>query len=434
MTREQRKEPSPESNLSEQHADSPKRKLTQVFFALVDQGFVSLNNFVTFILVSKFCSRDDLNLYVLAWSIFNIFRVIQERGLAAPYFVFAHDKDQQRDSFLGSSLIHQALFAVAVSVLFVGLASMFGWRGSPSGMATCILSLVIASPFILLRDHLRAISCAHFRYGFAVMLSACAMAIQIAIILTAHWQNRLNVSVVFFAMGLSSLIPALLWYMLRPVPIRFDVSRFRPDWSTTYAYSKWLVAARIFPSVAMGVMPWIVMWAVDENAAGTLGGCITLANISNMFVFGANYFFLPRAVKALKDRGQTAMCKVLWETAIVFSIVLTSLCLGYLFLGNWLLVQLFDQSFEGYAILASLIGLSYLIVSYSTIAGNGMTALGNPEGLFWGELAFGIVAILLGTLLTIQFGLIGTAVALCIASLFATVVESWYLRRLLNQD
>jgi len=61
-----------------------------------------------------------------------------------------------------------------------------------------------------------------------------------------------------------------------------------------------------------------------------------------------------------------------------------------------------------------------------------MTALGSPEGLFWGELAFGIVAIIFGTLLSIQFGLIGTAVALCVASLLATVVETRYLFRLLK--
>lgn len=417
---------------SETASDSTSRNLTRGLLALFDQAFVSLNNFVTFILVAQFCSRDDLNLYVLAWSIFNVFRVIQERGLAAPYFVFANEKDHDNVSFSGSSLIHQGLFAIAISLLFIGLASIFGWRGSPVGMAACILALVLASPFVLLRDHLRAISCAHFRYGYAVMLSAIAMSVQIALILIADWLDSLNVVVVFMAMGVGSLLPCALWYFLRPIAIRFDFARLRPDWKTTYAYSKWLVAARIFPSLAMGIMPWIVMWAINEDAAGTLGGCITLANISNMFVFGANYFFLPRAVKALNDNGQNAMTKVLLETVIVFSAVLSCLCFVYLFLGDWILVFVFDESFEGYAVLASLIGLSYLIVSYSTIAGNGMTALGNPEGLFWGELAFGIVAIIFGTLLSFQFGLIGTAVALCIASLLATVVETRYLFRLLK--
>jgi len=417
---------------SETDSEPNSRNLTRGLLALIDQGFVSLNNFVTFILVAKFCSREDLNLYVLAWSIFNVFRVIQERGLAAPYFVFAHDKNRDNASMSGSSLVHQVLYAIAVIVLFVSLALIFGWQGKPVGMAACILSLVIASPFVLLRDHLRAISCAHFRYSDAVMLSAIAMLVQIAFILLADWLGRMNVVTVFMAMGVGSLIPCGLWYLLRPIVIRFDVGRFRPDWKLTYAYSKWLVAARIFPSLAMGILPWIVMWAIDEDSAGTLGGCITLANISNMFVFGANYFFLPRAVKALNDNGQAGLTKILIETVVVFSAVLSCLCLVYLFLGNWILVFVFDESFEGYAFLASLIGLSYLIVSFSTIAGNGMTALGSPEGLFWGELAFGIVAIIFGTLLSIQFGLIGTAVALCVASLLATVVETRYLFRLLK--
>ena len=49
--------------------------------ALVDQGFVSLNTFVTMVLVTQLCARSDLNLYALAWSVFAFFRVGQERAL-----------------------------------------------------------------------------------------------------------------------------------------------------------------------------------------------------------------------------------------------------------------------------------------------------------------------------------------------------------------
>ena len=97
---------------SESVNEPTSRNVSRGLLALFDQAFVSLNNFITFILVAQFCSRDDLNLYVLAWSIFNVFRVIQERGLAAPYFVFAHEKDRQNDTFSGSSLTHQFLFCL----------------------------------------------------------------------------------------------------------------------------------------------------------------------------------------------------------------------------------------------------------------------------------------------------------------------------------
>jgi O-antigen/teichoic acid export membrane protein len=178
----------------------------------------------------------------------------------------------------------------------------------------------------------------------------------------------------------------------------------------------------------MGLLPWIVMWMIDEDGAGIWGACLTLANISNMFVFGANYFFLPHTVQALKTRGVVGMGRVLWQAAIVFTVVLSALCVFYLFCGGFVLKSAFGERFEPYAVLTAVIGLSFLVVSYSTVAGNGMTALGRPEGLFWGELAFGIVCVVGGAFLSKTMGLNGTALGLCLASLTATIVESAYLK------
>lgn len=417
----------------DQPATGRQRDWTKGLLALIDQGFVSLNNFVTFILVAQFCqSRGDVNLYVLAWSIFNILRVIQERGLAAPYFVFSHERGRDVVTFLGSSLIHQSIFAALSGIFFALLAGFFSWWSTPAGMVGSSMILIVAAPFILLRDHLRAISCAHFRYGVAVFLSATAMILQISIIVGCYLWSSINVVVVFAAMGLSSLIPCAIWLLVRPQPFKVLTHRVVEDWIATSSYSKWLVAARFFPSAAMGLMPWIVVWAIDENAAGTLGSCITLANISNMFVFGANYFFLPKAVQALNNRGKSAMLQVLWQTAAVFGFVLSALCAFYWLLGDQVLGLAFGNSFTGHATLVTVIGLSFLIVSFSTIAGNGMTAIGKPEGLFWGELAFGIVAMIAGWFLANEFGLIGAAVAMCLAAASATIVEGVYLFKTLD--
>ena len=242
----------------ESEAGKPKKRdFLSVFFALVDQGFVSLNNFVTFILVAKFGSRSDVNLYVLAWSIVNVLRVIQERGLAAPYFVFANEPDRDQRSFLGSSLVHQFAFSIISAAIFCLLALIFQAKVTPIGMVGCCLILAVSVPAILLRDHLRAICCAHSRYELAMALSCVAMALQIAIIYWAYTTGRMNVVVVFAAMGFSSLVPGLIWLLVQPQPLRFESSRYWSDWNATSEYSKWLVTARIFPSVAMGLVPWL---------------------------------------------------------------------------------------------------------------------------------------------------------------------------------
>ena len=207
-----------------------------------------------------------------------------------------------------------------------------------------------------------------------------------------------------------------------------------PDWRKTREFSKWLVAARAFPTAASSALPWIVLWSINEDASGVLLKCLTLANVGLMFLTGANNFFLPRIVKSLNEKGAGAMVNVLFQSAIAFTIVLSALSLTFFLLGDWLVETVFKSGEGNHGLVVGLLGLNFLIVSYSMVAGNGMTALGKPEGLFWGELSYGIVAIVMAVALSPVWGLVGTAIALCLASLAATIVESSMLYSLLRDS
>lgn len=398
--------------------------------ALVDQGLVSLASFVTFMLVAKLCPRSDVNLYALAWAVLNVFRVLQERALAAPYVVFAHERDRDTRLFLGSSLSHQAALSLVVSVLLAVVALGYTFYDHPAGMAGTLLVTALVMPFLLLRDHLRAVSCAHFRFGVAIGLSGVALALQVGLVLLAYrWWGTLDVRTVFVAMGVASLVPTAVWLAVRPQPFRIQRRQVVADWRTTSRYSRWLVAARFFPTVTSGLLPWIVLWQIGENASGALAGCLTLTNVSMMFVFGVNSFFQPQAVKAFHDHGKRAMMRVLLQSMAVFTVVLSAISLLLTTAGDWLLVALFDESFAGYGAVVAVLSVYVLILSYSMVAGNGMAALGKPQGLFWGEVAFSLVTMLLAVLLAPQAGLVGVAVAMCCGAVVATLVAISYLRR-----
>lgn len=417
---------------------SLRRSLTDGMLALADQAMVSLTSFLTMLLVVKLCTRGDLNLFALTFSVFSVFRVAQERALAAPYVVFAHQPGTDRASFLGSSLIHQASFGILSAALLAALAIGFKVVGGPGGIGpdgidSCLLAAAVASLFVLLRDHLRAISCSHFRYAAACMISGFALLIQLGLMYAAYRFGFLTVQVVFLTMGLSSLISCAIWFAMRLEPVRFVANRIVEDWRVVFRYSRWLVAARCFPTVASSLMPWIVYWAIDENASGAFASCITLANITMMFVFGMNSYFQPRTVAALHRHGTGAMCRTLLESVAVYAIILSSLCVVFVVAGGWLMRSIYGAEFGAYGHVVAVLGLNTLIVSFSIVAGNGMAALGRPKGLFIGEVAFAVVAVSLALLLSAPFGLVGTATALCGASLASTIVSVYIFRKLLSE-
>lgn len=401
--------------------------------ALVDQGFVSFNTFATLILVAKLCPRADLNVYALAWTILCFFRVVQERLLAAPYFVFAHQPDRNPKRFLGSSLIHQICFATLSGLLFIGLAVYFSRFDSPAGMSTCMWICVVATPLIMVRDHLRTVCCANFRYGTAVAISGAACVIQLGLIFIAYWLGQLNVYVVFAAMAIASALPALAWFAIRPITFEFNRGQTRSDWKSTFDYSKWLVAARFFPTAASCLLPFIVLSMVNEDASGVLVSCISLANLSLIFVTGANNYFQPRAVQAFHQSGSAALCKILLQSAVLFSVVLSALCVVYLLFGDQLLSLIFREDFVGNGSVVAVLGVYTLIVSLSIVAGNGMAALEKPKGLFWGEVAFAVVTIGVAFALTPSMGITGAAVGLVCGATIATLVAGGFFYHLLRQ-
>lgn len=404
------------------------------FLALVDQGFVSLNSFVTIILVAQLCGQSAVNVYALAWSVLNIVRVLQERLLAAPYTVLVHQPHRDQPLFLGSSLAQQAGFSLLTSLLFVGLGFLFGvYNFSVEGLSACMFMIALAAPFILLRDHLRVVSCSHFRYGSAVALSGGALAIQIAAMLVAYQLGWLNAVVVFATMGGASAITAFAWLGLRPQPWSFRKQQAWDDCRCTLAFSRWLVAARVFPSVASCLLPFIAVWLINEDAAGALVSCITLANVSLIFVTGANNFYQPRAVTAYQNNGTSGLWKVLLEATIVFTVVLGTMCFVYFYWGDVLLSLLFGEDFRGYGSVVGILGVYALITSYSIVAGSGMTAIGKPKGLFLGEASFAVATIGLALLLSVPLGIEGAAYALLGGSVAATGIAVAIFWRMLNR-
>lgn len=400
--------------------------------ALADQAFVSATTFFTMILVTRWCSDLELTIYALTWSVFGFVRVAQERLIAAPYVVFTHDDTCETKTFLGSSLVHQMMFSLVSVALLVPLALAFAIRGTPVGMSTATVALLVGIPVILLRDHVRSISAAHFHYVAALTMSVAVFVVQLGGIVIANYFGVLSIPVVFLLMGVACLVPAAGWLLLPPQPYRIDKTRLRADWRTTWQYSRWLAAARCFPTAASALMPWIVLCLVDEHASGRLAACLTLVGISMMFITGANNYFQPRAIKALHASGKRAMCMILLESVAVFSVVLIGLCFVYVFFGEWLLSRIYGDKLAGCAGLVSVLGLNVLLVSFSIVAGNGMAALGKPRGLFWGEFSFAIATIAVALVVTPYVGLMGAAIAMCCGSTVATIVASLALLKLLR--
>ncbi|MEM7478034.1 MAG: lipopolysaccharide biosynthesis protein [Planctomycetota bacterium] len=414
-------------------SDLPSKDSWRVVLALADQAFVSSNTFLTVVLIAKFALRVDFNLFVLGFSIFAFFKVAFDRSLSAPYAFFSNQPEREQAPFLGSSLIHCLVLALGSCLLMQVCAVTVPLFASLPGISATLAVFGLIAPMMLLRDFLRATSAANFRFGFALLLSVAAMAFQVSGLLVLYYLDSLSIHCILACVGLANLLPSILWFAMRPIPIEFRWGQVWNDWKSTFDYSKWLLLARIFPSAASSLLPWIILWILGEDAAGAFAACSSLANISMMFVYGAISFLQPRAVQALYASGRQGLARVLGYAALLFTITLSVLCVVLYFAGSWLLATLYRPAFSAHDTLVMLLALHVLLVSYSVVAGIGIASFEKTKCILWGELSYALVAVAATFVFADFMGLAGAGIALCMASSISTLISWIVLRSLWNQ-
>ncbi len=422
-----------EQELADESTGKLKRDISLGSLALVDQMVVSATNFTTMWLLAQLFSTAEMGLFGLAWTIFGFERTTQERLLSAPYIVFAHRPGQRARRWLGSSLAFQVSFGIVCSLIIWAAAGIFWALGTPAGLPSVLACLGVGATFLLMRDHIRAVCSAHFRYDLSLLLNIGVSTIQLGGIFLFYGAGWLSMHAVMMVLGFACFVPSAVWLWLRRRTFRVDKRRLASDWNTSWTYSRWLVGARAVGIGGFYMVPWIVAYHLDEAAVGSFTICNNLVGLSLMFILGMNNFFTPRSIKAYQHDGADGLLRSVLETVAVFAFVLGIVAVTMFFFGGQLLEVVYGPNYAGNGLVVFYLSLSMLAVSVSIAWGNGLAALGKPRGYFAGELAYCIVAIGLAWTMIPRMHLSGAALALFGAGVTVALVTGSVFFRLLNQ-
>ena len=267
-----------------------------------------------------------------------------------------------------------------------------------------------------------------------MVMDSLVCVIQLGGIAFLAWKGWLTIPLAFLVLGMACLFPTAIWLLVRPQPYRIQRLQVWDDWCSSWSYARWLVAARSLGIASHFLVPWIIVWLINEPAAGAYATCANLVGLSLMFVMGLNNFVQPRAVRAYHQGGARALCRALAETVAALFLVLSGLCVVYYFAGGWLLGAIYGSQYAAHGSVVFALGLSMLVVSFSMAAENGMSALGRPRGVFWGAFSYCAVSMLLALMLIGTWQLVGVAVALIGGGIAGSIVTCATLVRLLRNE
>jgi O-antigen/teichoic acid export membrane protein len=374
--------------------------------SLADQAVVSGTNFLTTVLVGRWCGAQELGVYALGFSLQVFLICVQDSLINGPYTIYRTRSPRGTPAEdLGSTLAHQALLS-AVAVL--ALAAVGACLAPPLAAVAWTLAAVL--PFILLREFGRRVAFAHLRMAEALVLD---LVVAVAQLIGLPWLasvGALSAASAFAAIGVACALVGVTWLSLKR---RNFVLRWGPVWANAaqnWSLGKWLFASQVTYSIQGYFIHWLLAWMLGATATGIYAACLTVALFANPIILGIGNAFTPRACLAFTEGGSTALRSVVWKTFLLTAVIMGVFCTVVLAGGTNLMALLYrGGQYEGHDHALVALVLAVLMSALGMPAANGLAAIERPDLSFKVGVLVVVLSVLLVPWLVAAWGLTGAA-------------------------
>ena len=402
--------------------------------AVLDQAVVSGLSFATSAIIATSCGRTGLGVAHLALTLLYLMMNIQGELLNAPYTIYrSHKHGRRLHAYSGSAFVHQAILAGIGTLAVVGLLGLNTIGIGPTELTPSLWMLLFASPVCLLHTFLRNFSFAAFQFRVAVVMDVVVAILQMTILVALVQMEMLTVPLLFVAMGVSSLVACIGWFIIRPEPLTYVRKLVLRHWQENWSFGRWALASHIVGCAGNYVLPWMLAIVHDQAATGTYAGCGKLSALAATFVAGVTHYLSPKAFAAFTEHGAAGLKRVLFTAGIVFVVTVGGFCVFVGLTGDVVLVALFGDDFVGTGPVALVLSLAVFVNSLAILGGNGLWAINRPETNLISDIAALVLTLLTAALLVQSRGVMGIAIAAVVGGAVGAVVHGATLAVLLKR-
>lgn len=388
-----------------------------VLLAVAGQGFASLTNFGTGMLVGRASGPADLGLYYLGFTILVFVLEMQNALISTPYSVYSPRKrDEEAAWYRGSVLGQQAALCLLVSAGFLA-ASLAALGGAgPEGMAPVFLALAAASVCFLFRDQARRLYFAHMRMDLALVSDIAVAALQLGGLALLWRLGLLNAVAAYAVVGVACGVAAA-WYLASEWR-NFSLAPGRAlrDFATHWTFGKWIVASALVWSLSMNFYPWFIDYFHGTGEAGVWAAAFTLVSLGNVLIMGIHNYLGPRIAAVYAQQGAAALRRYVIEAALFLAVPLAAIGLFLHFAGPWLLALIFGAAFVEASGILLWLSLNLSALGLGFVFSRGLFAIERADLDFRVNFAPLLVLFAAGVPLVRSHGIEGAAWALCLSS------------------
>jgi O-antigen/teichoic acid export membrane protein len=401
------------------------RWLAKGFWAVADQGLFASSNFSVNVLLARWLSPHDYGGFAVVYTVLLLLVSFHTGTLTDPMLIFGPGKYRERLSEYLSILLSGHLYLAALISLLLLVISLGIVVAGLSTLSITLLSLVLAGPFILLLYLMRRACYARLKPSLAASGGVLYLVLNLVGIYTLYRLGALSAASGFGVMGLSSLV-ASMWLAvllgMRPSLLK-STELTREAFEDHWRYGRWGAAGHMI-AWAPGNIYFLLLpiW-------GGLGASASLKALLNLVVpiQHANMALSVLLLTALSSARETAR----FDTLVRFALM----CFVLGSLVYWLLVGLFHEplinllyggKFRDEDDLLWLLGLVPIGAGVEAVLGAALRIFGRPDQIVWAYVWSTAVALTLGLITTLVWGLVGAVVGLLASSVVVAGAMVYY--------
>lgn len=390
------------------------------FWAITDQGLISLSNFVLNILLARWLTPADYGAFTVGFSVLLIIGSFHSALLTDPMLVFGAGRFAGKSSSYLRVLVlgHWVLTApLALVALAVALGLRF-W--SVDTLSSAVLGLALAAPLYQLPMLLRRAFYVRMEPREAAAASGLYVAFSLVTAFALSRATNLSAASGFIAMTAGSVV-STAWLLLRlrvgwSIPNRDEISNVL---SVHWAFSRWGLGVSVAWWVRSSLYYLILPISGGLEASAAFRAMVNLI-MPLMQTIGSIGPLLLSAFAAARARAD--FDAIVRRVALLLGAGAVAYWVALGLFAEPILIWLYEGKYAEHGHLAWIIGLLPVCAAIGAAVGTALRALQRPDYDFWVTALSALAALTIGVLLVRNWGVAGAVAGWTLSYIISTVL------------
>jgi len=415
--------------IAKKYIPASKKTFFQLFNVLGDQGLSSLTSFVTGMVLTRACSKQDFGIYVLAMSI--IFTVLgfQRALISTPYTICRCDFNENiQKRYLRTIFLFRTFLTVVVvagSSVFL-LCKMLGSQNADWKLLIVFLFALSGHTFyFFLKDTLLAQLKVGLNLAMGIAINSCIL----ICLLGFYFGGKLNLGIYFGILAAVTIICTnVVRYFLRIQKIpKSSMRHIRFFLATNWKTGKWITSTNLLFSIVSQMYPWLLALYFGSKEVALFGVATGATRFFNPVLQGLNAYFLPK-LSSLRDQKERFTNSLIGLGVFMFCMAVILVITGY-FWGEQIISLIYSSKYEGLGNIAFLAFCDQALQIAALPIDISLNALKRTDIGFQSVIIRVIIMVLLGIFLCLNFSVEGAIIAIIAEKIAAYIFCLVFLAR-----